>query len=681
MQRPARAWAAVFTLFCCKTIAAGLLSIAAAEIGNTCSVRADGPAEQFALPLTQQFGVTAVNEYSGLVEVTLSGTGGTNPGETIDAFYMFEQPPGAPVAPFAHNGVRISRGTCACAPGEGAGREDCNSPHIAEFIVYIGGVGVVGSGTKPSYDPDHEYRFIIDLGELAAPVTLGIHDCGVFDNRGTFLVELRAVSDLPTPTPPPTPTDTPTPPPPTPTPSGTPTATPTLKPVGQPCAGAGECDNGVCADGVCCDRACDAVNEFCALPGFEGTCIAVALPTATVTSTSTPNPTPQLNGIRCVFDIECVSGFCTHGFCCAERCDRSDQVCAVPGFEGQCLAVLGSPTATPSGTSSTTPTATVSGTPTDTPTQSPTQTLPPTATATSTPPHTATASHSPTVTPTFSPTINPTFAACVGNCNLDDQVTVNELIQGVNIVLGVLPPSACLAFDADRNGVVVVNELVRAVANALLGCGVEPATPRLTSTRTRTPTAVFTATRTPTATPTRTRTPTLRPTAAPTATATTPEGGDACPWAFTQRVANAADTCVFVGEFNDQCGGTAFAGWLSTGTAVVAIVAFAGDLTAVFGGEVVDGDYATLVLWDTDTNLTNPRPVNGGMAMVNGRTGFGIVPFSSPFSVNGCPFDFFAGLYSGLLGEGAGQGAPAMAMTPAVDLARLLEAVKKKVNR
>ena len=41
-----------------------------------------------------------------------------------------------------------------------------------------------------------------------------------------------------------------------------------------------------------------------------------------------------------------------------------------------------------------------------------------------------------TETPTPIATVNPTYAACVGNCNGDSVVAVNELIAGVNIALG-----------------------------------------------------------------------------------------------------------------------------------------------------------------------------------------------------------------------------------------------------
>src|SRR5512144_702796 len=51
-------------------------------------------------------------------------------------------------------------------------------------------------------------------------------------------------------------------------------------------------------------------------------------------------------------------------------------------------------------------------------------------------------------------------ADCVGDCNGDDTVAINELISGVAVSLGAQPMAACPAFDADGNGAVTINELV-----------------------------------------------------------------------------------------------------------------------------------------------------------------------------------------------------------------------------
>lgn len=59
---------------------------------------------------------------------------------------------------------------------------------------------------------------------------------------------------------------------------------------------------------------------------------------------------------------------------------------------------------------------------------------------------------------------------CVGDCNGDGNVTVDELVLGVNIALGTANIDACPAFDADGNGSVTVDELIQGVNNALNGC-------------------------------------------------------------------------------------------------------------------------------------------------------------------------------------------------------------------
>ncbi len=59
---------------------------------------------------------------------------------------------------------------------------------------------------------------------------------------------------------------------------------------------------------------------------------------------------------------------------------------------------------------------------------------------------------------------------CVGDCDGSGVVNISDLITGVNIVLGTLPVSACLAFE-NGHGVVDIAQLIKAVDNALNGCG------------------------------------------------------------------------------------------------------------------------------------------------------------------------------------------------------------------
>ena len=105
-------------------------------------------------------------------------------------------------------------------------------------------------------------------------------------------------------------------------------------------------------------------------------------------------------------------------------------------------------------------------------------------------------------------------AACVGDCNSDGTVTVDELVLGTRISLGQTTSAACGALDVNSDGRVTIDELLTAVGNAISGCPAPPSTPTpsvsasptnsatvaLTPTRTATPTTAFSPTVTPTPT-------------------------------------------------------------------------------------------------------------------------------------------------------------------------------------
>ncbi len=51
-------------------------------------------------------------------------------------------------------------------------------------------------------------------------------------------------------------------------------------------------------------------------------------------------------------------------------------------------------------------------------------------------------------------------AVCAGDCGGDGDVTVNELIVGVNIALGTATLPQCLSLDTNSDAEVTVNELI-----------------------------------------------------------------------------------------------------------------------------------------------------------------------------------------------------------------------------
>jgi CSLREA domain-containing protein len=60
--------------------------------------------------------------------------------------------------------------------------------------------------------------------------------------------------------------------------------------------------------------------------------------------------------------------------------------------------------------------------------------------------------------------------SCVGDCNGDPSVTVDEILTMVNIALGNTPVATCKAGDANHDDEITVDEILTAVNNALNGC-------------------------------------------------------------------------------------------------------------------------------------------------------------------------------------------------------------------
>lgn len=131
------------------------------------------------------------------------------------------------------------------------------------------------------------------------------------------------------------------------------------------------------------------------------------------------------------------------------------------------------------------PTARPSPTPTPTPPQSPRPTSPtavssPLVAASATPTASRSATPSPTATPSATPlppsptaTVRRTLEdwPCLGDCNGDHQVTIDEIVLLVNHVLGTPTSLGCPPLaQAEAAAELDVSHIVRAVNHALLGC-------------------------------------------------------------------------------------------------------------------------------------------------------------------------------------------------------------------
>lgn len=68
----------------------------------------------------------------------------------------------------------------------------------------------------------------------------------------------------------------------------------------------------------------------------------------------------------------------------------------------------------------------------------------------------------------------PDPSPCGGDCNGDKEVTVDEVVRGVGILLGLAELASCPAADRDGNEIVTVDELVESVRHLLYGCNQAP---------------------------------------------------------------------------------------------------------------------------------------------------------------------------------------------------------------
>lgn len=63
---------------------------------------------------------------------------------------------------------------------------------------------------------------------------------------------------------------------------------------------------------------------------------------------------------------------------------------------------------------------------------------------------------------------------CVGDCNRDGEVTIDELLKMVNIALEAAPASECPVGDSNDDGAITIDEILTAVNRALNGCVQSP---------------------------------------------------------------------------------------------------------------------------------------------------------------------------------------------------------------
>ena len=133
-------------------------------------------AETVITSFTQPDGGVTTGLYSGIVHITVSGTGMSLGSDLNDAFYLFD-----PQNPAVHdpNYYQLSFSTSTLvpfAPGQDA----------VNFIL----------GGLPVYNPSHVYSFDLDTGSaVLTQLHFGVSDGNFADNSGSFTIEVSAVPE------------------------------------------------------------------------------------------------------------------------------------------------------------------------------------------------------------------------------------------------------------------------------------------------------------------------------------------------------------------------------------------------------------------------------------------------------------------------------------------------------
>ena len=166
-------------------ILTGAFLIAAATLPATAATTIAGAytrvstAETITAAFTAPAGTSSVRQYTGSVEVLVSGTGFSLGSAINDAFYF--APSGTDTGAY----YKLAIGTSAqpLAPFD-------TTRNASRLINFIDGVGAVSFGTAPAYSPTNSYRFVADIGGLSSLLSFGVLDGNFGDNGGQYNVTL-----------------------------------------------------------------------------------------------------------------------------------------------------------------------------------------------------------------------------------------------------------------------------------------------------------------------------------------------------------------------------------------------------------------------------------------------------------------------------------------------------------
>lgn len=164
----------------------GISTPAAAYVIGGIDYAATGPVEQMNALFAQADGGVSIGTYSGLVEVSVSGTGQSYFASYNDAFHVFA---GAPPTDQDAGYYQLTFGRSTLVASN-------IMQDAAYAIVYdIDVRQEVTAPYRPAYRSDHTYAFVLDVGTPETTLHFGVADGGFSDNTGFYTLTLRQLAE------------------------------------------------------------------------------------------------------------------------------------------------------------------------------------------------------------------------------------------------------------------------------------------------------------------------------------------------------------------------------------------------------------------------------------------------------------------------------------------------------
>jgi hypothetical protein len=173
-----------------------LQAMAGMTINNIEYVR-HGASEALAATFTTPDGGRTTNNYSGVVEIIVSGSGESGRTQLNDAFWVYTETDHSPITPGHYPDVyQLTIGKTNLVA--------LNSSQDAQhFIVYDADAALAVTPTYvPTYRSDHTYDIVINtslLGTYASQIHFGVNDGNYSDNSGFYNIQIFQLQPTPEP--------------------------------------------------------------------------------------------------------------------------------------------------------------------------------------------------------------------------------------------------------------------------------------------------------------------------------------------------------------------------------------------------------------------------------------------------------------------------------------------------